>query len=88
MRDMILEGVRVLEKCENPNENLLRLLNLARFMYNTTVSGVHNKEFFILKQKLSLAETPQNAENLIDEIEKILLAERKNAQDTILFAKS
>lgn len=87
MRDMILEGVRVLEKCENPNENLLRLLNLARFMYNTTVSGVHNKEFFILKQKLSLAETPQNAENLIDEIEKILLAERKNAQDTIPLVK-
>ena len=83
MRDLILDGIRVLESCENPNENLERLLNLARFMYNTTVSGVHNKEFFMFKQQLTLAETPENAEKLIDEIEKLLIAERKNAEDTI-----
>ncbi len=87
MRDLILDGVRILESCENPNEKLLKLLNLARFMYNTTVSGCHNKEFFMLKQRLALAETPENAEKLIDEIEKILIAERKNAEDTIPLVK-
>lgn len=83
MRDMILQGIRLLESCDNPNENLLKLLNLARFMYNTTVSGVHNKEFHILKQKLTLCETPERAEKLFDEIEALLKAERKNAEDTI-----
>lgn len=83
MRDLILDGIHILEACKKPNEKLLKLLNLARFIYNTTVSGCHNKEFHILKQKLTLAETPENAEFLIDEIENLLIKERQNAEDTI-----
>ncbi len=83
MRDLMQQGIEILEFCPHPNDNLLRLLNLARFMHNTVVSGIHIKELYILRQKLSLAGTTQNAETLIDEMEALLLRERKNAEDTI-----
>ncbi len=83
MCELILEGVKILESCQHPNDNLLRLLNLARFMYRTTVSDIHIKELHILKKKLGIAETSEENEQLISEIEELMLRERKNTEDTI-----
>jgi len=77
------EGIAILQALENPNDETLRLCNLAKFLRNTTVSGIHNKEFYILKQQLHIAGTQENAGRLLDEIEALLTAERQNAQDTI-----
>ena len=83
MLDLLGEGIKILESAPNPNDNLLRLLNLARFMYNSTVSGIHIKQLHILRSKLSIAQTAEENEKLICEIEDLLLRERKNAEDTI-----
>ena len=83
MLDLLGEGIKILESAQNPNDNLLRLLNLARFMYNSTVSGIHIKQLHILRSKLSIAQTAEENEKLICEIEDLLLRERKNAEDTI-----
>ncbi len=83
MRDLIAEGIGILESCPNPNDALLRLLNLSRFMYRTTLSGLHIKELYILRRKLDLAGTTAEVADLLVEIEALLLKERKNAEDTI-----
>lgn len=77
------EGIAILEALEDPCRETLLLCNLAKFLRNTTVSGIHNKEFYILKQQFHIAGTVENAGRLLDEIEALLIAERKNAEDTI-----
>ena len=47
------------------------------------VIGVNVKKHFIIKRKLSLAENGKEAAALIDEMEKILLAEKANVEATI-----
>lgn len=83
MRDLILEGIRILESCPDPNENLEKLLNLSRFIYRTILTVIHVKEHYILKQKLSVAQTRANAEELLNKVEELLLEEKENALQSI-----
>ena len=83
MNEMIAKGIQILEECEAPCNNLLKLLNLARFMYNTTITAINVKEHYILKNRLKVAETAENAEKLINEIEALLLREKGNVENTI-----
>ena len=83
MAELFLSGIKILQECKNPNENLMRLLNLAQFMYNTTVTGIHVKEMFVLSYRLAICETKENATCIIDKMEKLLLRERENVENTI-----
>lgn len=83
MAQMILEGVDILETVELPCDAVLKLANLGKFIYHTIVTVLNVKKHFIIKRKLSLAETSKEAAALIDEMEKILLAEKANVEATI-----
>ncbi|MFA7636607.1 MAG: glycoside hydrolase family 20 zincin-like fold domain-containing protein [Monoglobales bacterium] len=82
-RDLMFGGLEVLKAVKNPNKALERLKLLAEFIYRTTLTVINLKNFYILQQKLHVAETSENAEALLDEIEKILLDEKANVEATI-----
>ena len=83
LRNMLLEGVELLKTIENPNDKLLKLINLGEFMYRTIVTTVNYKNFYILLVKLLIAGSRENAAQILDGLEKILLAERENVEATI-----
>ncbi len=83
MRDMLLEGINVLEAIKNPNNALQKLINIGWFMYRTTVTVLNVKNLFILMHKLDIVESKDEAKKLLDGIEEILLSEKKNVEATI-----
>lgn len=72
------EGVKILESIDNPNVKLSELINLAQFILLCTVTAIHAKEMFLLKNKLLVSQDKTEMHQLIDEIEKIILCEREN----------
>ena len=83
VEDFMQQGIVVLENIENKNDNLEKLILLAKFIRNSCRSVINIKEHFIAKQKLTIAGSKENATKLIDELESILLRERENVLDTI-----
>ena len=77
------DGIAILESCQNPNDKVLRLLNMAKFMLNCIKTGIHVKEHYIVKQKLTMAGSVEVAGKLLDEMQAILEAERENVLATI-----
>lgn len=83
MDDYLLSAVADLELCEAPNEAVLRLLNLVRFMHCNIHTVCNVKKHYILKQELSICKTRKKATEILDSMEKILRAERENVERTI-----
>ena len=83
VEDLLNKGIAVLESIENPNDNILKLILLAKFMRNSCRTVMNIKEHFILKQKLSIVGSKAEAEKIIDQLEDLLLRERENVLDTI-----
>ncbi len=83
LRDLLLEGIKALETIEYPNDALQKLINLGWFMYRTTLTVLNVKEHFILKTKLDIASTREEAKELIDGLEEILINEKANVEATI-----
>ena len=74
------QGNAMLAKIENPNEELQRLLLMGQFMHCCCITAAHAKRFYQLKFRLSCCETRENAAQILDSIEEMLLAERKNVE--------
>jgi hypothetical protein len=83
MEALICEGIALLEGAQTPNEALLKLINLAKFMRNTCRTVLHVKKHYIAKQRLSVIGSIAEAEKCIAEIENIVLEEKQNVLDTI-----
>ncbi len=83
MEQLMLSGISLLEQSKNPNDALLRLCNLAKFMQRTIRTGIHVKQHYILNQQLNVAGNQAAAAELIDKMEAIMLAEKENVLDTI-----
>ena len=83
VEELMQQGIEVLEAIENKNDNLEKLILLAKFIRNSCKSVINIKEHFITKQKLTIAGSKENAAKLIDQLESILLREKKNVVDTI-----
>jgi hypothetical protein len=83
LKSFIKEGIGLLEGVETPDRNLLKLINLAKFMRNTCRTVLNVKKHYIVKQKLSIAENKKAAEEMIEALEKITLEEKENVLDTI-----
>ncbi len=83
MRDLLLRAIAVLEACPDPNRKLLKLLNLVRFIYRCVLTALANKTLHILRSRLAVAGTRENAAALLSELEALLLAERQNVEATI-----
>ena len=77
------KGVAVLKTIENHNNNTENLVNLAEFILRCIITGKHAKEWYLLRCRMYAASSREVLSEIFDEMEKILLAERQNAQDTI-----
>ena len=82
-RALLREGMESLLSIENENRNLEKLKALTTFMINSCTTVINIKEFYIKLQQLSIIGDKEKAAQLLDEIEALLIDERKNAEDTI-----
>jgi len=83
MKELILEGLEALEQVERKNEELERLINMGWFMYRTIITGIHAKEFYMALTRCEAECDRQKKYEDLEELERILLAERENAEQTI-----
>ena len=83
MRDLLLEGVKVLKSAKEPDEELLRLINLGEFMYRTTVTALNVREQFLLLRKFEIEPSKDECIKIVDRLEQILLEEKENVLKTI-----
>ena len=85
-RDLLLQGIEILEKLENPNEELQRLTNMGKFMYHTIITVLHRKRYYMLDQaRMRAAENKDIAahKQAIEKMLDILQAEAENANAAI-----
>ena len=52
-------------------------------MYRTTITGIHAKEYFLALNRYEAPRDRQDLCDCVDEMERILTAERENAEATI-----
>ena len=85
-KELLLQGIELMEQIENPNEELQRLINMGRFMYRTIITAIHRKQYWKLDQVRMQALEDKDApshKKAIDEMLEILRRERQNAAETI-----
>lgn len=83
MLDYVDKGISYLEKAPDKNTNIEELLNLGRFIKNTILTGIHSKQWHILKSKFNSETEKTVLEEIINEMIAILKSEIKNAKSTI-----
>lgn len=80
-------GISILESIEQPNDKLLKLINLGKFMYRTCITVKHCKEAYILEMKMAISDSKTEIQAYTKEIEQVLLAEKDNVEKTIPIVK-
>ena len=83
VRQLMQEGMDSLNTIEGDSRNLEKLKALTTFIINSCTTTIHIKEFYIKLQQLSVIGDKEKAAKLLDEIEALLITERKNAEATI-----
>ena len=83
MHELMLEGLEILKKIENKNDELLRLINMGEFIANTVTTGIHVKKWHILTHALKYESTKDALNKVVDDMEKIVYAEMENVKNTI-----
>ncbi len=82
--DALMEsGVAKLDAAPMQTEKLIRLRNLGKFIANSTKTAIAAKKMHLLDTELQLTPDVARQYAICDEIEALLLAERKNAEETI-----
>ena len=79
----IREGLTALEDAPEQNEETERLYNLGRFMEHSVITGIHAKQFHVLKCRLYNAENSESFANVLNELEALLCRETENVEATI-----
>lgn len=87
VKQCLSEGLALLESIRDKNEELLRLINMGRFMYRTIITTIHTKRYYLLDQARLLAESEEARVQAIHEMIALLKEERQNAEDTIPLAE-
>ncbi len=87
MRQLFVKGLLSLNECKNENIKLAKLKALVKFIINSCTTTINFKKLYIKMQQISIIGDKIKAEKLLDEVEKLLLDERKNAEDTISAVK-
>ena len=77
------KGLARLYAIPNPNDALLRLTGLGQFISNTVKTCVAAKKMYILDARLRASGDPEEILAIADEIEEVVKADRKVAEDTI-----
>jgi len=83
MRDLIGQGLDILNAIASPNENLLSLINLGRFIWRSVITGIHAKQWQMLKTSMHAEQDKEKLDAILADMEVLLKAERANAEETI-----
>ena len=83
VKKLFSEGIELLESVEEKNEELLRMINMGRFMYHTIVTTLNIKRFFVQDQIRRYTEDESARREAILAMLDILANERKNAEAAI-----
>jgi len=83
MKNCMTEGFNILKNIANPNDKLLRLINMGEFIIRTITTAIHVKTWHLLKMKLFYESDLNVLSQTIDELEKVLLEEKENTLKTI-----
>ena len=83
MLEKCAEAVRILEGIEAKNEKTEKLLNLIKFIKNSVKTGINAKKWYMLICRMNIEEDRMNLLKIFDEMETLLNAEIRNAEDTI-----
>lgn len=76
-------GLQLLGSVSKPNDKLKKLINLGQFITNCVKTGLNHKKWYKLCCRVRSAESAEELGAVLDEMETLLLEERKNAEDTI-----
>ena len=82
-RDLMKEGLDILETVQHPNEELMRLTNMGWFIYRTLITAIHRKQYHILDMQRQAAKSKAEGRSIIDKMLCLLKAERENAEKAI-----
>lgn len=77
------EGISLLETIKNKNDELLRLINLGKFISCMVSTGINVKKWSINKTKLLVEQDKNEIERLFGSLREIAEAELKNAESAI-----
>ena len=83
MLSLMEKGVAALTAAPAQCESLVRLRNLGQFIANCVKTGIAAKRMHLLDVELQRTPDVARQHAICDEIEALLVAERKNAEDTI-----
>ncbi len=82
-KELLEEGIKILEKIENANDNLLYLINLGKYIAATVLTGIHVKRWYITKTKLLLEQDKDKIDALFKDLYEIAETEMKNAESVL-----
>ena len=81
--DLTEKGVKILESIQKPTNTILKLINMGKFIICTFKTNINVKKMFIIRHKLSIAETREEIIELLKEVKKIAKEEIENAKNSI-----
>lgn len=83
----LVKGTEMLKALEKPTDYMKKVINLLEYMICSFYTAINVKEFYLLKQKLSIAATERKCFKLIKDIKKIGEREILNAKKSIAFVE-
>ena len=87
MKELLDQGIVILESIENKNDELLYLVNMGHFMSHYVQTGIHAKQWHTLKCRFDSVQDTDELETILNEMEALLLAERENAETSIPYVE-
>lgn len=82
-RDLFRSGLNLMKALQNPNEELLRLINMGEFIVCIITTTLHIKKWYLAKCALQTVTAEAQANELLDQLEVIAHAEIDNAEQAI-----
>ncbi len=79
--------ITLLDAIQNPNEELLRLINTVKYIKCMFITCVNSYEFFIEKHKLSIVGNLAGLKKITANIRKIAQEEIANAEESVEYAE-
>ncbi|MBR5587218.1 MAG: hypothetical protein IKW02_04580 [Clostridia bacterium] len=82
-RELMTEGIEILEGIFNPCEELEKLINLGRYIVTVITTGINMKHWYITKNQIFAATDRNAVPAMIDKLEAVLIDEKANAQSAV-----
>lgn len=83
MERLMKEGIDIMERIEDPNDDLQELMDIGKYIYLTVRTAIHTKEFLVARTHLNVSDNVADASRWLDEMEQIALREIENAKQAL-----